>query len=224
MAILLSLTSPAAKGQMVTYNGSISPTTLGGSLTTTLPEFNSSLGTLTGVQVTLDLTATPYAQVINFSDSPITFDSGSYTSETFGPSTPEGNWTVSYFSDSWQLTAPTVTTGDISGSGQSVSPFQILTFIGGTSASADLTSASGLDFSDYTGAGTLVFGITGPGYFSGGGAFYNGGNGLGGGGADLTGTASVTYDYVAPVPEPTTIAFVATGLMAATLLIRRRRI
>jgi len=56
IAIVLSLTSLTANAQILTYNGTISSSTLGSSVTTTLPEFNGALGTLTGVQVTLDFT------------------------------------------------------------------------------------------------------------------------------------------------------------------------
>jgi hypothetical protein len=68
-----------------------------------------------------------------------------------------------------------------------------------------------LDFAAYTGAGDLVFGTQGAVTFYGGGPWYNGGLGFGGAGADLTGTASVTYDFV-PVPEPTTAGCFLLGL------------
>jgi hypothetical protein len=221
IAVVLSMTSLTANGQILTYNGTISPSTVGGSVTTDLPMFNSALGTLTGVQVTLDFTVTPYAEILNYSGAPRTFDSGSWTSYSFSPS---DIWTVTNGTDSWNLAAPTVATGNIYGTGQVVpsysGPSTILTFVGSTSAPADLTAASGLDFAAYTGAGTLVFGTSGPGQFYGGGPFYNGGVGFGGGGANLAGTASVTYDY-APVPEPGTFALMACGLTG--LLVMRRR-
>jgi hypothetical protein len=217
IAVVLSMTSLTANGQILTYNGTISPSTVGSSVTTDLPMFNSALGTLTGVQVTLDFTVTPYAQIINISGAPRTFDSGSWTSYSFNPS---DIWTISHGSDSWTLAAPTVATGNIYGTGQVDPNYTILTFVGSTSAPADLTAASGLDLAAYTGAGSLVFGTSGPGQFYGGGPFYNGGGGLGGGGGDLAGTASVTYDY-APVPEPGTLALMVCGLTG--LLVMRRR-
>ena len=217
IAIVLSMTSLTANGQILTYNGSISPSTVGGSVTTDLPMFNSALGTLTGVQVTLDFTVTPYATVGNFtSPTPLTFTPSD--SITFSYS-PADIWTVTYGTDSWTLSAPTVTTGLIYGSGQAVSYYPstltLLQLDGSTSAPADLTAASGLDLASYIGAGSLVFGTSGPGYVS-----ITDGPLFGGGGGDLAGTASVTYDYT-PVPEPGTFALMACGLTG--LLVLRRR-
>jgi len=86
IAVVLSMTSLTANGQILTYNGTISPSTLGGPVTTTLPMFNSTLGTLTGVQVTLDFTVTPYASVGNFSSStPLTFTPSDSIIFSFSP-------------------------------------------------------------------------------------------------------------------------------------------
>ena len=219
IAILSSLTCLTANGQILTYNGNISSSTLGSSVTTDLPMFNSALGTLTGVQITLDFTATPFSQVVNFSGATQIFTS---LDSAFSGITSADTWTISLGSDNWNLTPPTVNTGVISGTGQSVltstfSPFTLnpLTLVGGTSASADLTAASGLDFAAYTGAGNLVFGTTGDVTSGGSGPFSFGG------GVDLSGTASVTYDFV-PVPEPTTLALASLGGLGVLLLRRRK--
>lgn len=172
----------SAKADSVSYNGTISSSTLGSSVATTLPMFNAALGTLTGVQVTLDFTVTPYAQILNYTGSPRTFDSGSWTSLSYSPS---DIWTISYGTDIWNLTAPTVATGNIYGTGQVVPNAGLLTFVGGASAPANLTAASGVDFSAYTGGSTLTFGTSGAGQFYGGGAFYSGSSFGGGGGLGL---------------------------------------
>jgi hypothetical protein len=217
IAVVLSMTSLTANGATDSYLGSISPSTLGSPVTTTLPMFNSALGTLTGVQVTLDFTVTPYAQILNFSGAPRTFTPSDSVSHSYSPS-PANIWTISHGTDSWTLAAPTVTTGPIYGTGQVVPNFTSLQFVGSTSAPANLT-ASGLDLARYIGAGVLVFGTSGPGQSSGTGPFFSGGGGAGGG-ANLAGTASVTYEY-APVPEPGTLALMACGLTG--LLVMRRR-
>jgi hypothetical protein len=196
------------RADSISYNGTIFPSTLGGSLATTLPMFDGALGTLTGVQVTLDFTVTPFAEVGNFSSpTPLTFTPSDSIIYSFSPA---DIWTVTYGSDSWTLAAPTVSTGTIYGSGQAVpyyfSSFTLLQLPGNNSASADLTAASGLDYAAYTGAGDLVFGTTGPGQVS-----ITDGGLAGGGGGDLAGTASVTYDY-APVPEPSSFGLLFGGL------------
>jgi hypothetical protein len=203
IAIVSSMTSLTANGQTVTYNGTISPSTLGGSLATTLPEFNSALGTLTGVQVTLDFTATPYAQPLNVSFTSQIFSTNDWASSGFNPA---NTWTISLGSDSWNLNPTTDTTGTIFGTGQVVPSFTGLVLVGSTSVPVDLTAASGLDFAAYTGAGDLTFGTTGTVNSVGSGTSF-----AFGGGADLTGTASVTYDFI-PVPEPTTAGCFLLGL------------
>jgi hypothetical protein len=214
VAFALSVTSLVANGQL-TYTGNINPGTLGGTVTTSLPMFNSALGTLTGVQVTLDFQVTPVATLINGTGSAMTFTPSDsvFASLPGDPATP---WTISLGSDNWMLAEPTVTTGPIAGTGQLIASFGSLMFVGGTSASADLTDVSGSDFSAYTGAGDLSFGSSGGSIMSG-----SSGNGFfGGGSADVTGTASVTYDYT-PVPEPTTLAL--AGLGGLSLMFFRRR-
>jgi uncharacterized membrane protein YgcG len=218
IAVVLSMTSLTANGASDFHLGTISASTLGSSVTTTLPMFNSALGTLTGVQVTLDFTVTPYAQILNFSGAPRTFTPSDSVSHSYSPS-PANIWTISHGTDSWTLAAPTVTTGPIYGTGQVVPNFTSLQFVGSTSAPVDLTAASGLDLAAYIGAGSLVFGTGGPGQSSGTGPFFSGGGGAGGG-ANLAGTASVTYEY-APVPEPGTFALMVCGLTG--LLVMRRR-
>lgn len=192
------------KADSIFYNGTISPSTLGSSVTTDLPMFNGALGTLTGVQVTLDFTVTPYATVANFtSGTPLTFTASDHITFSFSPA---DIWTVTYGTDSWNLAAPTVTTGTIYGSGQAIPFFSLLQLVGSTSAPVALTAASGLDFAAYTGAGNLVFGTSGAGQVS-----ITDGGLYGGGGGDLAGTASVTYEF-APVPEPSSFGLLFGGL------------
>jgi len=211
IAVVISMTVLTANGVSAFYTGSISPSTLGSSVTTTLPMFNSALGTLTGVSVQLDFTVTPYAQIFNYSGAPRTFSSSDWVSASYDAT---DIWTISHGSDSWTLTAPTVTTGPVYGSGQVLPNFTGLTFVGSASAPANLT-ASGVNLAEYIGAGNLVFGTAGPGNTLDGGPFFLSGGG-GGTGGNLTGTASVTYNYT-PVPEPTALAILCLGGLAVML-------
>ncbi len=218
MVGIISLPILSASADSVTYTGTVTPGILGGNIATSLNMFNTGLGTLTGVQVTLDFSATPYASIVNYSGTNRTFTASDSVTHSYNPS---DIWTISYGTDSWTLAAPTVTTGPIFGSGQVVANFATLDFVGGTSAPADLTAASGLDFAAYEGLGSLTFfGTDGVGQDSATGPFFTSGGG-GGGGADLAGTASVTYSYISSVPEPTTLAMLGLGGLA--LILRKRR-
>src|ERR1700722_8939142 len=142
IAAVLALPILSASADSVTYSGTVTPGILGGNVTTSLNMFNNGLGTLSGVQVTLDFSATPYASILNFSGTNRTFTATDSVTHSYNSS---DIWTISYGTDSWTLAAPTVTTGPIIGSGQVVANLVPLNFVGGTSAPADLTGASGLD-------------------------------------------------------------------------------
>ncbi len=206
IAFVLSMAG-LSNASIVTYNGNVTPFQLGGTATTDLPMFNGA-GTLTGVQIDLSLTVTPYAQILNVGTSPAVFTSSDWI--TFGY-TPADIWTVSHGSDSWNLAAPTVDTGTIYGSGQTVVPWVLLTLVGGNSAPVSLT-ASGLNLAGYIGAGTLSFGTSGAGQ-----VHITDGALYGGGGGNLTGTASVTYEYT---PEPATMCLLGLGVLG---LLKKRR-
>jgi hypothetical protein len=198
----------SANAAFITYNGTVSPSTLGSTVTTDLPMFNGT--GLTGVQVTLNFTVTPYAQVANFQSPYISRNFLTTDWITFGY-TPANIWTVTHGADSWNLAAPTVSTGTIYGSNQLIEPFSVLTLVGSNSAPVSLTAASGLDLAGYTGIGTLTFLTSGMGQVQ-----ISDGLLMGGGGGNLTGTASVTYEYI---PEPATLMLLSLG----GLLFRKKK-
>jgi len=214
IALVLSMTSLAVNASTVTYSGTVNPFKLGQTATTAgVTKFNSSLGTLTGVQIDLSLTVTPYAMVMNFGSSPVAFTTSD--SIIFGYD-PTNIWTISHVSDSWNLTAPTVSTGTIMGSGQMVAPWVPLTFVGGTSAPVNLTAlALSANLAEYVGTdplGLLILGTTGSGQ-----VLIHDGPLYGGGGGNLVGGVSVTYTYI---PEPATMCLLGLGVLG---LLKKRR-
>jgi hypothetical protein len=191
---------------------------LGSTLTTDLPEFDSSLGTLTDVTITLNLDVAPFASMFSTSAGQ-TFDSNESISYEFDSSINTIDLTRG--ADSWTLTTPTVSTGTIFGSGETIPVLPgILNLSGGTSASVNET-VSGVTLAEYIGSGTLSFGTAGIGQVASTGlsspVFVSGGG-------DLTGTASVVYEFTA-VPEPSTLAVLgiaAVGMVAASRRRKRR--
>jgi hypothetical protein len=209
-----------ASADTVFYNGAVTPTTLGQTLETGLQEFDSSLGTLTGVDITLALYVAPFAEIFSLVESGETFDTDESVSYAYDSSSNTIDLTRG--SDSWTLTTPTVSTGIISGEGQAIPALPGTLKLPGSDSALLNWSSSGGNLGEYIGTGTLSFGTTGTGQF--------GSTGLSfpvfvGGGADLTGTASVTYTYTA-VPTPSAIAGLAgmgiVGLFAVAWRRRRR--
>jgi PEP-CTERM motif len=210
IAFVLSMAALTASATTsVTYNGTVNPFQLGGTATTNVAQFDSSMGTLTGVTIDLSLTVTPYAMVMNFGSQPVEFTTSD--SIIFGY-TPADIWTISHGSDIWTLAAPTVSTGTMYGSGQMVQPGYLngLTLPGSNSAPVNLmASALSANLAQYVGTdplSLLIFGTEGAGQVS-----ITDGSLYGGGGGNLTGNISVTYEYT---PEPATMCLLGLGAFA----------
>ena len=97
-AAILAVPILSASGASVTYNGTVTPSTLGNNVATDLSMFDTSMGTLTGVQVTLNFTLTPYLQIANETSSPRTFTSSDSGYHSYSPS---DTLTITYGTDSW---------------------------------------------------------------------------------------------------------------------------
>ena len=187
-----------ARSAVLPFTGTVTPTTLGETLTTDLPEFDNSLGTLTAVDISLDLTFTPYASLISIGGDGVFLStqsiSFSYTSANI--------LTLTHGTDNWSLSAPTVGTGIITGSDQTIPAFPATLKLLGNNSAPLSWSASGVDLIGYVGAGTLNFDTAGAGNVIASAGLFAGG------GADLTGTASVVYAYDA-IPEPASLGLLA---------------
>ncbi|RKX43767.1 MAG: hypothetical protein DRP64_07745 [Verrucomicrobia bacterium] len=198
-----------ASATLLTHTGTVTPTELGGTLTTDLPEFDNSLGTLTDVTITFNLTFTPYAKLISVGG-----DGVFLPSQSISYSYTDANiLTLSHGTDSWSLPAPTVGTGIIYGSNQTVPALPATLKLSVSNAAPLNWSDSGVNLTEYIGTGTLSFDTDGVGNVS-----VSAGTLFGGGGADLTGTASVDYEYV--IPEPATLAMIS--LFSGGILFMRR--
>ncbi|HMD61944.1 MAG TPA: choice-of-anchor E domain-containing protein, partial [Opitutaceae bacterium] len=169
--------------------------------------FDSTLGTLTSVNLTLTSTADGTVSVINFTASPQSF-TNAFASMTVNVTGPDG-------------TATTVTPVSTQATGIANPPaFTITNFnpVGATAVSS--VSAGNLGMYEAIGGGTLDFIINSSATGSYGGTGTPGAVGFGGSAAAY-GDLQITYDYTV-VPEPATYT-VLVGAAALGLVLLRRR-
>ncbi len=174
-----------------------------------LSAFDPSLGTLTGVALTLNLAATASPTVLNFSGG-----AASFTVSTVFPTTLTGP-------DGTSISATTAS-GSLSGA---VNPVQFsLTTVSGLEVDQSVSaSAPAPHFASYEGTTPLAFNLVAP---SGAGFSTSGVETSGtatldfGGNGSVGGSVSVDYTYTAAVPEPSSWAL---GLIAIGGLFYLRR-
>lgn len=195
--------------------GNALPST-GSPLDVNLSTFNESLGTLTGIAISLTASGTVYAEAGNNTSSPIAF-TNSQATLNFGVSGPDGSSIAinPQTSPLFSGTAPAMTFGYITGS----TPFGPLT-------PADV-SVSSPNFSLYETAGpggifVLQFNSDGqPGSIT---SMISGPSGIfTSGNATVNGTADVTFTYT-QIPEPSTYAAILGAVCLGFAVIRRKRI
>jgi hypothetical protein len=211
-----TLACASAGADVVTETGSLSiDTTTGGSSDTlSFAQFNSALGTLTGISVELMGTANSVYSVATNSTTPFTTTGTSSTTLTLSGAGLNS------------LSTPTLT-ASVTGGSVNASPSSstfVETYFPGSPSEFDLlgTVASGslgayigsgsasvlAQFSNFTSSGTS----TNPaGSFAG-----------AGGGGQASGDLTVTFDYT-PVPLPPALPLLLSGFAALGLLAKRRR-
>jgi hypothetical protein len=212
-AIAAFIVAPtAALANVETFSEAIPTSTVPFTFDFTLPAFDTSLGTLTGVTLTIDNTTVADIEVINLNGTPQPF-TGAFATIPLTLTGPDGLNVTS-----------TVTAGPISGVATQSFP-SINQFPGNSGSSSASVALPNSEFAFFENppAGTdLSFSAASlSGTFGG-----SGGQGvLFGGTADVGGTAQVTYTFAALVPEPATWAMMLIGFggMGGVLRSARRR-
>lgn len=214
---LVAMSSVVAKADSVSYNSDsflgISPF----STSLAVQKFNPSLGTLTGVSITVSAKAAGNIVVINYSNV-----LGSPTTEAFTNATASSLVTVSTSAGSSASASVNASTTGLSGNAAvGVNQYNGIQGVLTTSSAAVVGAG---DFGLYTGPGgaTIDVNVTSaPGVYSG------SGNLVAFGGTTAVYTyATITYTYTPlAVPEPTSSAMFGIGIVLAVGLGwgRRRR-
>jgi hypothetical protein len=173
----------------------------------TLEQFNPGLGTLTGVELVLNASATEVLEVLNFTDEPLSFTNGS-------ASTP-----ITVTGPAGTSTSVTASVSGVSGTVPGVL-FSITPFAGTLETLSNSAAVLPADFGFYEGLGTFMFNL-----LANTGTYGGTGNNLGFGGsmtANGNVTVEYTYDAVA-TPLPAGLPLFATGLGVLGVLGRRRK-
>jgi hypothetical protein len=211
-AAVSSLFLTAARADVLDYSVSYgtpsAPLIATFSGTYTLPTFNTSLGTLTGVSLTLNSFDVVSGEVFNPIGS-----AQSYTAESA---------TLPVMVTALDGLTATATGSASYGAGiANAGPF-VITILPGQASAPNASASLSSGFSDYEGIAGQMFNLTvasEAGSYS----IQNAGSLGGGGGGTSYGTVQVEYDFTpSPTPEPSTMALAGFGGLATLLVFRRR--
>ncbi|HEU5118435.1 MAG TPA: choice-of-anchor E domain-containing protein [Isosphaeraceae bacterium] len=207
----LALGATTASADTVTYSDTFgssgSPLAIPINTTATLTKFDTSLGTLTGVQLKLVTNATVTATVYNFGSSPANF------------SNVIGKTTVTATGPNGTTTTNTIMVGPYSGIAAPFPPGVVAGTDSGTDSQT--TTVLPVNWGAYQGSGGGTFNVLLGGTTSASGtadqpAAY-------GATGTAYGTVSVTYTFT-PVPEPSSLALIGLGLAGGTVSLYRRKV
>ncbi len=177
-------------------------------LTLTVPEFDSNLGTLDAVNLTLTSTIAGSVSVVNFTGTAQPFNNA-FSSMTITVTGPAG-------------TAVSVSPEVAVGSGSANPGVFVITNFGNlTNTASNTVSASTLSPYEAAGGGTLNLTVDSSGYGNYGGSAVNSGTVGFGGSASASGDVEIVYTYFS-IPEPASYAALF-GLAALGFVIARRK-
>lgn len=183
-----------------------------------LPEFNTSLGTLDSVTLTIDATGTADVRVLNIGPSSETFTDATATT----PVTLTGPGPVS--------TSVSLSAGPISGTALPFFPsFFVNDFPGLAASASGFVDVPTADFGMYEGTGSMMVTVTvdaSNGSYAGTGPSTL----LFGGSASAGAVTTITYDFTPsttppppPIPEPATMSMVGGAMFGLVSFLKRRQ-
>ena len=164
-----------------------------------LPEFNTALGTLAGINIETTVDVTAQVQLINLTNQ----------AQSFTNASSYGLFTITDPGSNVICTA-TVGTGSINGTA-TAGQYSVSTFAGPTTYYDWTTSIGGSSFGLYEGSGEVDFNVT-SGPITSFATFTPGMLAVGGNQSDSNGNLKITYDY-STVPIPGTVWLFGAGLI-----------
>jgi hypothetical protein len=170
-----------------------------------LPKFNPSMGTLTGVTITVNATIVGDIQIFNNSAGNLPF-TNAFTAVPVTATGPDG------------AVASATAVANVA-SGIATGGFTVTSFPGVTGTATG--SANAVSFAPYVGAGNFTANLSSTALSASSGGTGGGGKLFFGGTAQAGGTISVTYTFTASaVPEPASMSLLGIG-MAGFFAFRR---
>jgi hypothetical protein len=203
LAASLTFGTPSQASSVTYYSSVVAQQDVPFSYTLPVQQFNPSLGTLTGVTLSVDATVTGYIQIVNIGSTSYTFTNAtaSVPVTVTGPGVP---------------TPTSVSTTATATLASGTAAPGLNSYAGVTASSTGLTPVAMSAWGMYTGTGTFdgtIASTATGGTFSGTGGPGSQGKLFFGGTATAGGTIDVTYTYIsAVVPEPNSMALLGIGM------------
>jgi hypothetical protein len=195
----LAFGTPSQAASVTYFSSTVAQQNVPFAHTLAVQQFNPSLGTLTGVTLSVDATVTSVIEVVNISSGPLTFTNATASVPVMvtGPNGTTASTTAVATLASGTAQPGLNTYPGISGSSTGLAPVvgSFAPYIGAGTFNATIAS---------TALGGTFSGTGGPGSA---GLLFFGGTAMAGGNID------VTYTYIPTVPEPASMALLGIGMV-----------